>query len=220
MRALSLVFVLAASAGLATSTLASTAEEARPTPGSGDTRAAQEGSAARAVVGQPAPDFTLQDHEGRTHRLADYRGKIVVLEWTNPECPFVVRHYNARTMQRLAQTLAGDDFVWLSINSTHHNRVEQTLESIQTYGLPFPVLQDQSGDVGRLYGARTTPHMYVIDAQGVLRYAGAIDDDPRGRSENPDNYVQRAVAALRAAQPVDPSSTQAYGCTVKYEGVR
>jgi len=171
---------------------------------------------AQAVVGEPAPAFTLQDETGATHSLEQYRGKIVVLEWTNPQCPFVVRHYNAGTMAGLAET-AGDDMVYLAVNSSHFNTPEDSAAWRAQHGLSYPTLQDAPGDTGRAYGARTTPHMYVIDAEGVLAYAGAIDDDARGSAESPTNHVAAAVAALRAGERPDPSSTQPYGCTVKYE---
>lgn len=171
---------------------------------------------AQAVVGEAAPAFELQDENGTTHTLAQYRGRIVVLEWTNPQCPFVVRHYNADTMENLAQQ-AGDDVVYFAVNSSHFNTPADTLAWKAQEGFAFPTLQDASGDVGRLYGARTTPHMYVIDSEGVLAYAGAIDDDPRGSTASPTNYVSSALAALRSGGRPDPSSTQPYGCTVKYE---
>jgi peroxiredoxin len=170
----------------------------------------------QAVVGQPAPSFTLQDEEGTTHSLEQYRGKIVVLEWTNPQCPFIVRHYNAGTMANIASH-AGDDMVFFAVNSSHFNTAADSQAWKEQRSLTFPTLQDSSGDVGRLYGARTTPHMYVIDAEGVLAYAGAVDDDPRGGTTEPTNHVLAAVTALRSGARPDPSSTQPYGCTVKYE---
>ncbi len=176
------------------------------------TAAAQE-----AVVGQPAPDFTLVDEAGQSHTLSDYRGSTVVLEWTNPGCPFVVRHYEADTME----TLAGEhgDVVWLAVNSSHFNTAEDSAAWKSEQGLSYPTLLDTDGTVGHLYGARTTPHMFVIDAAGTLAYAGAIDDDPRGRNDEDTNYVAAAIDALAAGEAPAVSSTDPYGCSVKYEGV-
>lgn len=184
--------------------------------------ASEDTPASTAAIGSAAPAFSLQDSEGNTHSLEQYRGRIVVLEWTNPECPFVVRHYNERTMQTMAAAMGEQDVVWLSINSSHFINADKANEERAQFGTTYPTLLDASGTVGRAYGARTTPHMYVIDAEGVLRYMGAIDDDPRGNKEAGErvNYVQQAVDALRAGEAPPTTSTQAYGCTVKYEGVR
>lgn len=171
---------------------------------------------ATAAVGQPAPAFTLVDEAGATHSLSDYAGKIVVLEWTNPQCPFVVRHYNANTMETLHQTY-GDDIVFFSVNSSHFNTAADSQAWKAAESLTWPTLLDTDGNVGRAYGARTTPHMYIIDPQGVLAYAGAIDSDPRGNQADATNYVSAAITALTAGNRPDPSSTEPYGCTVKYE---
>ena len=173
--------------------------------------------AALAVVGEAAPDFQLTDSTGRAHRLSEYRGKIVVLEWTSPECPFVRRHYGHDTdMVHTAAALTGDDVVWLAIDSSHFNTPADSEAWRSQHSIPYPVLQDRDGAVGRRYGARTTPHMYVIDAGGVLRYQGAIDSDPRDREGTPTNYVRGAVEALKAGRPVPRAETAPYGCTVKY----
>jgi peroxiredoxin len=175
------------------------------------------GTSARAAdVGQPAPAFTLRDEMGASHALEQYRGKIVVLEWTNPECPFVQRHYAARTMQKTLASFAGKKVVWLAVDSTSHNTPAKSKSWKAEQAFPYPVLQDASGDVGRAYGAKTTPHMFVIDEKGVLRYAGGIDDDPRGHSTTPTNFVEKSVNALLAGQPVSPSTSEPYGCSVKY----
>jgi len=170
-----------------------------------------------ATVGQPAPDFTLTDQAGTEHRLSQYRGRIVVLEWINPECPYVQRHYGASTMTRLEQSFPDDKVVWLAVDSSHFVRPEDSQAWREQHSMAYPVLQDPEGTVGRLYGARTTPHMYVIDAEGTLRYSGAIDDDPRGRSEAPTNHVERAVRALMNGEQVPVQTSEPYGCTVKYE---
>ncbi len=174
--------------------------------------------AAAVEVGQPAPDFALKDERGAQHSLAEYRGKVVVLEWTNPECPFVQRHYADKTMQKTLAAFGGKPVVWLVVDSSYSNTPEKSSAWKREQGFTPPVLQDQSGTVGQAYGAKTTPHMFVVDAQGVLRYAGAIDDDPRGRNTSAVNYVRQAVDALEAGQPVPVTSSPPYGCTVKYKG--
>ena len=177
--------------------------------------AAQE-APARAAVGETAPDFTLTDQAGTEHALSQHRGKIVVLEWINPDCPYVQRHYQAQTMKSLVEAFPSDRVVWLAIDSSHTVRPDGSQAWREEHGLTYPILQDPQGSVGRTYEARTTPHMYVIDAQGVLRYAGAIDDDPRDRNDEDQNYVRDAVTALLAGDDPPVSSTQPYGCTVKY----
>jgi peroxiredoxin len=169
-----------------------------------------------AEVGQPAPAFTLKDETGASHALDQYRGNIVVLEWTNPECPFVQRHYGDKTMQKTLSSFAGKKVVWLAIDSTNTNTSDKSKAWKAAQDIHYPILQDKSGTVGHAYGAKTTPHMFVIDEKGVLRYAGAIDDDPRGRSQTPTNFVQKAVTAVSAGQPVSPSTSTPYGCSVKY----
>lgn len=172
---------------------------------------------ADAEVGKPAPAFTLKDETGKEHSLSQYKGKVVVLEWTNPECPFVQRHYQADTM---ANTLKGFDakkVVWLAVDSTAHNTPEKSAAWKKTEGFTYPVLQDASGATGKTYGAKTTPHMYVIDTEGVVRYAGAIDDDPRGKNDKKVNHVQTTVDAVLNGKPVPASTTTPYGCSVKYK---
>lgn len=174
-------------------------------------------SAETATVGKAAPDFRLKDESGKEHGLSQYKGKIVVLEWTNPECPFVVRHYDAKTMERTWEGAGKDEIVWLAIDSTAHNTPEKSKEWKTQRGFDYPVLQDPDGKVGKLYGAKTTPHMYVIDPEGILRFAGGIDDDPRGNKETKKNYVQAALAELLAGKEVSVKTSQPYGCTVKYK---
>jgi peroxiredoxin len=173
--------------------------------------------ASGAEVGQPAPDFTLKDESGVQHSLGQYRGKVVVLEWTNPECPFVQRHYSDKTMQKTLAAFAGQPLVWLVVDSTYFNTPDKSATWKKQQGFAPPVLQDPSGTVGHAYGAKTTPDMYVIDAAGVLRYSGAIDDDPRGRNPSAVNYVRQAVDALQTGKPVPVSTSAPYGCTVKYK---
>ena len=169
-----------------------------------------------APVGASVADFALKDENGVEHRLSAYRGKAVVLEWTNQSCPYVQRHYDLDTMEKLATALGGEGVVWLAVNSTRDNTPADTIAWRESQGFEYATLQDPSGVVGRALGARTTPHMFVVDAKGVLRYAGAIDDDPHGRSDEPKNYVDSAVGALLAGADPNPSETQPYGCSVKY----
>lgn len=168
-----------------------------------------------ATVGEPAPDFTLTDQAGEEHELSAYKGKIVVLEWTNPTCPYVERHYKAKTMSETLKA-GGEDVVWLAVDSSHTVKPEDTKKWRDEQGFSYPVLLDAEGEVGKTYGAKTTPHMYVIDTEGVLRYSGAIDDDDRGKKEDATNYVAGAVKALKAGEKVEPSETKPYGCSVKY----
>lgn len=165
---------------------------------------------------KPAPTFTLTDHNANTHTLSDYRDKIVVLEWVNPECPFVVRHYEADTMVNLANAYADRGVVWLAVNSTSHFNQAKNKAFAEKYQVPYAVLDDSSGTVGRSYDARTTPHMIVIDKAGRIAYDGAIDDDPQGRKTDKTNYVKAAVEELLAAKAVTTPETKPYGCTVKY----
>jgi peroxiredoxin len=174
-------------------------------------------AAETAEVGKPAPAFKLKDEAGQEHSLAQYQGKIVVLEWTNPGCPFVVRHYRANTMQNTLKGFEANKVVWLAVDSTASNTPDKSAAWKKAEGFTYPVLQDAEGKVGRAYGAKTTPHMYVIDEKGVLRYAGAIDDDPRGKSAKAVNHVKAAVDALVGGKPVPAATTEPYGCTVKYK---
>jgi peroxiredoxin len=169
----------------------------------------------KAELGQAAPGFSLKDASGKTHSLADYAGKIVVLEWTNPQCPIVQRHYKAGTMTRLAEKY-GDKIVWLAINSTSSTTPEENQKWAQKHGVKFPILLDQSGQVGKSYAAKTTPHIYIIDASGKLAYRGGIDDDSNGDKKEPTPYVAHAIDALLAGKSVENADTKPYGCSVKY----
>ncbi len=176
------------------------------------------GAPASLVVGQEAPDFELVDQNGRTHRLHEYRGKVVVLEWTNPTCPFVQRHYREghTTMLDLQSGLDPEKVAWLAIDSSKFVTPSSAQAWVKEKKIPYPVLLDPTGSVGRLYGARTTPHMFVIGTDGTLLYQGAIDDDPRGQSDAPTNYVAAALEAVLSGKPVLTASTKPYGCSVKY----
>lgn len=184
-------------------------------------------AAAQPAIGQPAPAFTGTTADGRTVSLADYRGRVVVLEWTNHDCPFVRRHYDAASMQALQDEAAAADVVWLSVISSapgeqgHVTAAEAQRLSGKRNARPAAVILDPDGVIGRAYEAKTTPHMFVIDANGILVYMGAIDNEPRNLGADPlraDNYVRQALAALAAGKPVTPAVTQPYGCSVKYRG--
>ena len=172
---------------------------------------------ADAQVGKPAPELKAADQDGKQHSLSELKGKVVVLEWTNPGCPFVQRHYKAQTMEKLSTKLAKDGVVWLAVNSTASNTAADTKKWMKEQGFAYPTLQDNDGTIGKAYGAKTTPHMFVIDKAGVLRYAGAIDSDPRGKEAAPQNYADQAVTALLAGKDPPKANTEPYGCTVKYK---
>jgi peroxiredoxin len=179
----------------------------------------QEGTKAAAKIGEPAPAFSLTDTEGKTHALADLKGKVVVLEWFNPGCPVVQMHHKAHTMTDTAKKFEGKEVVWLAINSgapgmQGHGK-ETNSKARKDWTLGYPVLLDEAGTVGRSYGAKTTPHMFVIDKTGTLVYAGAIDNGS-GNKVGDVNYVENAVTAALAGETVDTAETKPYGCGVKY----
>ena len=179
-----------------------------------------------AVVGKPAPDFTGTDTNGKTHKLSDFKGKTVVLEWTNPECPYVVKHYGSGNMQKLQAEATKDGVIWLSVASSADGKEgNMTGDEANAYmteqkSAPTARILDASGTIGHLYGAKTTPHMFVIDKAGTLVYAGAIDDND---NFSPDtikgakNYVAAALQNLKDGKAVETSSTKPYGCGVKYK---
>jgi len=179
---------------------------------------------ADVVTGEAAPAFTVETASGETLSLDSLSGQTVVLEWTNHGCPYVQRHYGSEHIQGLQAGAADDDVVWLQIISSApgeqgHVGAEEALALNQERGAtPAHVVLDPSGELGRLYDARTTPHMYVIDADGVLQYQGGIDDQPRPRPGDPEptDYVTLALAAVSAGETPDPAQTQPYGCNVKY----
>lgn len=173
---------------------------------------------AKAKVGEAAPAFTLVDLDGKTHNLADYKGKTVVLEWFNPECPYVKKHHELnKTMASLNDKFKEKDVVWLAVATGKTAAAADDLKAAKTdYGIAYPILLDTEGKVGREYGAKTTPHMYVIDKEGVLRYAGAIDNNNSPRTLGETNYVEEALTAVLAGETVPTAETKAYGCGVKY----
>ena len=170
--------------------------------------------------GRSAPDVEFKSFDGRTYKLSDLEGRIVVLEWFNMECPFSLYHYNTKpTMVDLANKYKDKEVVWLAVNSTSHTKVEANVAFAKEHKLPFPIIDDRSGQIGRAFGARTTPHMFVIDKDGVIVYQGAIDNAPMGKVEANVanvNYVDQAISQLLAGQPVTTPTTPPYGCSVKY----
>ena len=179
---------------------------------------------ANAAVGQAAPAFTVTDLSGKPVKIEDFKGKTIVLEWHNFGCPFVQKHYRSGNMQALQKKYA-NDVVWLAVNSTNKSASDYTEPAALTTQLkqfgaaPAKYLMDEPGTMGKAYGAKTTPHMYIIDPTGKLVYNGAIDDK---RSTNPEdvktskNYVSAALDELKAGKAVTVASTTPYGCTVKY----
>ena len=181
--------------------------------------------ATAATVGVPAPDFALENAAGGTVKLSQYRGKYVVLEWVNPECPYVRKHYGSANMQRLQKDYTAKDVVWLTINSTRagHPEYKPAAEMAgwmkKMNAASSATLLDPKGDAGKAYAARTTPHMYIVDPKGVLAYAGGIDDKRSTDTEDvktAKNYVRAAMDELLAGKPVSNASTAPYGCSVKY----
>jgi len=181
--------------------------------------------AAAAKVGEPAPGFTSPATAGSPVSLGSYKGKIVVLEWTNHDCPYVRKHYETNNMQSLQREATGQGVVWLSLISSsagtqgHVTPAQADELTSARKAAPTAVLLDEKGVVGRMYGATNTPHMYVVDKAGLLVYAGAIDDRPTSRRADvagANNYVRAALEAVSAGQPVKTPVTRAYGCTVKY----
>ncbi len=179
--------------------------------------AAQKQETLPPKIGDKAPQFTLTNFDGKVVNLSDYKGKIVVLEWFNYECPFVKYHYEKATMADLAAKYKDKNVVWLAINSTKHLKTEENKAWAEKYKLGYPILDDRTGTVGRAYGALTTPHMYIIDKEGKIVYSGAIDDSPMGRKkEGAVNYVDKALSELLAGKSVTTPQTEPYGCSVKY----
>jgi len=176
---------------------------------------------AMGTVGETAPAFSLKGLDGKTHALADYAGKVVVLEWINPNCPFSDRHAQEKTMTTLAAKYG--EVVWLGINSTSRDSRDflppaEHKAWADKNGIHYAVLYDESGTVGHAYGAKTTPHMFIVGKDGKIAYNGAIDDDPGGRKAKIArvNFVDGGLTAERASKAPDPAATKPYGCSVKY----
>lgn len=183
-------------------------------------------SAQAVEVGKPAPDFKTKDISGAVQSISQYKDKIVVLEWTNPGCPFVRKHYDEGNMQGLQKYAAEKGVVWISINSSPEGKegymtTEEAKSSVEKEkAVPASYILDAEGTIGKLYNAKTTPHMYVISSDGTLVYEGAIDDkasaDPADIKTS-KNYVKEAIDALLGGKPIATSQTRAYGCSVKYK---
>jgi hypothetical protein len=183
-------------------------------------------TAQTALVGQMAPAFTAQDVAGKTVNLADFKGKHVVLEWLNPGCPYVKKHYNSANMQGTQKDATGKGLVWLAINSTETGHVDYLAPDKlgawmkQVNAAATHTLMDTEGKIGKAYGARTTPHLYIIDPQGRLVYAGGIDSIPSASAEDigkATNYVKTAVTEITGGKSISNAITRPYGCSVKYK---
>lgn len=171
-------------------------------------------------VGDEAPQFTLADSAGNEVSLSDFKGEVVVLEWVNPDCPFVKRHYKEGSMKNLSTAYNESiGVVWLTINSTNYMDASANAAFVKKEGITWPVLVDQDGAVGHAYGAATTPHMFIVGKDGKVVYDGAIDDDPRGNMESGarTNYVSNALNDLASGKAVSTPETKPYGCSVKYK---
>ena len=182
-------------------------------------------SFAAVEPGEEAPDFTLTDSKGTSHKLSDFRGKFVVLEWLNHECPFVKKHYSGGDMQKLQKEYTAKGVVWLSIISSapgkqgHRTGPQAEADTKDKNAAPTAVLLDPSGEVGKKYDAKTTPEMFVLDKEGKVLYAGAIDSIKSTDSADiakAENHVRQALDAALAGQPVPTPKTKPYGCSVKY----
>jgi len=182
--------------------------------------AQQAAATSSAKIGEAAPAFTLHDITGKSHSLADYAGKTVVLEWINPDCPFVQRHYNLDTMTNLASK--NKDVVWLAIATGNTADAENLKTFAQKENIGYPILLDPDGSTGHAYGAKTTPHMYIVNKDGKLAYMGGIDDQANGDPNAPlkdgtVNYVAKALGEIANGSPVSQAETKSYGCGVKYK---
>jgi peroxiredoxin len=196
-----------------------------PTAGSATPVAVASAAPASTVaeVGKLAPDFSLKDVDGKPYTLAQFRGKTVVLEWFNPNCPFVSRNHTKGPLKDMAAKAQQSGIVWLAINSNGPGKegygVDNNKAGMAAFHMVNPLLLDSDGKVGHAYGARTTPHMFVIDPQGTVVYRGAIDNAQDGEPEQGApfvNYVEGALADLSAKRPVRTPDTKSYGCSVKY----
>jgi len=184
-------------------------------------------SLARAArVGKPAPDFTATDTNGKVHKLSEYLGKFVVLEWTNRGCPYTQKHYNSGNMQRLQREWTSKGVIWLTVVSSapgeqgYVTAPEENAYLRENSAAPTAVLLDPTGTVGHLYDAKTTPHMFIINSQGMLIYNGAIDDRPTtdlADVNSAKNYVSASLQEATSGKPVSNPTTRPYGCSVKYK---
>jgi peroxiredoxin len=180
---------------------------------------------ASPIIGQPAPEFTGRDTTGNDRKLSTYQGKVVVLEWTSGECPYVKKHYDSGNMQKTQELAAQQGAIWLRLISSgpgmpgHVSAVDADRFVAEKHAVATATILDESGEIGHLYGAMTTPHMFVIDKNGILVYAGAIDDKPTTAQEDlatAKNYVKTVLNDLAAGRPVSVAETKPYGCAIKY----
>lgn len=182
-------------------------------------------AAAAAEVGKPAPDFVLTDLDGKVHRLSEHRGQVVVLEWFNPGCPYVVNAHTRGSLVDAGSRAAAAGVVWLAVNSAAPGKqgsgAEVNREAARRWSVAYPILLDETGATGKAYGATNTPHLFVIARDGTLVYKGAVDNSPDGERASPKGgtlveYVPAALEDLQAGRPVRTPETKAYGCSVKY----
>lgn len=195
--------------------------------------AARESGTKPVAVGEAVPDFTLTDVDGKEHHLSDYKGKVVLLEWFNPQCPYVIDQYTKATLKTFGNQMKQEGAVYLAVNSAAPGNQgsgrEANIEARERFGIRFPILLDEDGKVGRLLDARFTPQVFLIDAKGVLRYAGAIDNAPMGKVNTTTyppgkgkargefvNYARQAYDEIKAGEEVTTSTTKPYGTRVKY----
>ena len=178
---------------------------------------------AAVEIGQAAPDFTAKDINGKTVKLSDFKDKVVVLEWVNPECPIAMKHYESGNMRDTQKIAAADGAVWISINSAgyagaqgDYNDTQAAVWQKKNGFVTTAYVRDQSGTIGHAYNAQTSPHMYVITADGKLAYQGAIDSGNGSDIPTAKNYVKAARAAIKAGKPIEKTATKAYGCSIKY----
>lgn len=178
-----------------------------------------------AELGKPAPELALPDLAGKTVKLSDFKGKTVVLEWFNPDCPYVKNAHTKGSLVDFAKKQTEKGIVWLAVNSGAKGKqgagLERNQEAVKQYNLAHPVLLDEAGTVGKAYGATNTPHLFVIDPKGVVVYRGAIDNSPDGEGQAAKdgklvNHVAEALTDVAAGKPVKVNDTKAYGCSVKY----
>lgn len=178
---------------------------------------------AAVEIGQAAPDFTATDITGKTVKLSDFKGKVVVLEWVNPECPIAMKHYDGGNMASTQKAAADMGAVWLSINSAGYAGAQGDYDNAKAAAwqkqknfITTAYIRDQSGKIGKAYNAQTSPHMYIITPDGKLAYQGAIDSGNGNNIATSTNYVKAALASIKAGQPIEKTATKAYGCSVKY----
>lgn len=225
MKRLLLIATLGFTMACGSSTTPAPTEKAQPVAPGKPTEKPAEDKAPAAALTDTAPDFTLKDSEGKEHSLSQYKGKYVVLEWVNYGCPFVKRQYDLGAMQKAQKEMTDKGVIWLAINSSANGKQgywegAELAEQIKTHNTAHSAyLLDTDGKVGKLYGAKTTPHMYVVSPEGKFIYQGAIDDNPTADAAQPigKNLVIAAVEEATAGKPITASNTPPYGCGVKYQ---